>query len=49
LQRGEYDIDSGDAERPTRIAVFDGSARFVGGGFLQRGVRELSVPACSGK
>jgi hypothetical protein len=32
LQRGEYDIDGGDADRPTRIAVFDGSARFVGGG-----------------
>jgi hypothetical protein len=32
LQRGEYDIDAGDADRSTRIAVFAGSARFVGGG-----------------
>ena len=32
LQRGEYDIDAGDADRSTRIAVFVGSARFVGGG-----------------
>jgi hypothetical protein len=32
LQRGEYDIDAGDADRSARIAVFAGSARFVGGG-----------------
>src|SRR5438067_2073714 len=31
LQPGIYDIDAGGAERPARIAVFEGSARFVGG------------------
>jgi hypothetical protein len=32
LQRGIYDIETGAADQPTRIAVFEGSARFVGGG-----------------
>src|SRR6516164_7739828 len=32
LQPGVYDIDSGGPDRPTRVAVFEGSARFVGGG-----------------
>src|SRR5882724_4080549 len=32
LQPGIYDIDTGTADQPTRIAVFEGSARFVGGG-----------------
>ena len=32
LQPGDYDIDSGAADQPTRITVFEGSARFVGGG-----------------
>ena len=32
LQPGVYDIDSGRADEPTRITVFEGSARFVGGG-----------------
>src|SRR5215472_12576847 len=32
LQPGTYDIDSGSADQPTRVAVFEGSARFVGGG-----------------
>src|SRR5689334_13133281 len=27
-----YDIDSGGPDQPTRITVFEGSARFVGGG-----------------
>src|SRR5947208_15740838 len=31
LQPGIYDIDAGTADRPARIAVFEGSARFVGG------------------
>jgi hypothetical protein len=32
LQPGIYDIDSGTADQPARITVFEGSARFVGGG-----------------
>src|SRR5690349_6994075 len=32
LQSGVYDIDSGGPDQPTRIAVFEGSAHFVGGG-----------------
>ena len=32
LQPGVYDIDSGGPDRPTRVTVFEGSARFVGGG-----------------
>jgi uncharacterized protein DUF6600 len=32
LQRGIYDIETGTADQPTRISVFEGSARFVGGG-----------------
>ncbi len=31
LQAGSYDIEAGSAEQPTRIVVFDGKARFVGG------------------
>jgi len=31
LQPGIYDIDSGGGDQPERIAVFEGSARFVGG------------------
>ena len=31
LQPGIYDIDTGAADRPARIMVLDGSARFVGG------------------
>lgn len=31
LQPGLYDIDAGDRAHPARIAVFEGSARFVGG------------------
>src|SRR5436305_14553737 len=31
LQPGIYDIDSGGPDQPERIAVFEGSARFVGG------------------
>ena len=32
LQPGSYDVDAGTASQPARVAVFDGSARFVGGG-----------------
>src|SRR6516225_7142770 len=32
LQPGVYDIDSGGPDQPTRVTVFEGSARFVGGG-----------------
>src|SRR6266852_5610182 len=31
LRAGTYDIEAGTADRPARIAVFEGSARFVGG------------------
>ena len=31
LQPGIYDIDAGGPDQPERIAVFEGSARFVGG------------------
>ena len=31
LQAGAYDIEIGDGAQPTRIVVFDGKARFVGG------------------
>src|SRR5215469_11533141 len=32
LQPGIYDIDSGGQDQPTRITVFEGGARFAGGG-----------------
>jgi len=32
LQPGIYDVDSGGPDQPTRITVFEGSARFTGGG-----------------
>ena len=32
LQSGRYDIEAGGADRPARIAVFTGDARFVGSG-----------------
>jgi hypothetical protein len=32
LGPGRYDIDADDGDRPSRIAVFEGAARFVGGG-----------------
>ncbi len=32
LQPGTYDVDAGTADQPARVAVFEGSARFVGGG-----------------
>jgi hypothetical protein len=31
LQSGIYDVDAGAGDQPERIAVFEGSARFVGG------------------
>src|SRR5882672_7505536 len=32
LQPGYYDIDAGTQDQPARVAVFEGSARFVGSG-----------------
>src|SRR6185503_8137401 len=32
LQPGVYDIDAGSEDKPARIAVFEGSAQFAGGG-----------------
>ena len=32
LQPGIYEVDAGGPDQPSRIAVFEGSARFVGGG-----------------
>ena len=32
LQPGSYDIDAATADQPARVAVFAGSARFIGGG-----------------
>jgi hypothetical protein len=32
LQPGYYDIDAGTQEQPARVAVFEGSSRFIGGG-----------------
>jgi hypothetical protein len=32
LAPGRYDIDAGDGDRPLRVAVFDGTARFAGAG-----------------
>jgi hypothetical protein len=32
LRPGVYDVDIGGPDQPTRVAVFEGSARFVGGG-----------------
>ena len=32
LQPGYYDIDAGSQDQPSRVAVFEGSARFVGSG-----------------
>ncbi len=31
LQPGDYDLDTGAADQPTRIVVFSGKARFIGG------------------
>ena len=32
LQPGYYDIDAGTPDQPARVAVFEGSAQFIGGG-----------------
>jgi FecR protein len=32
LQPGYYDIDAGTQDQPARVAVFEGSAQFIGGG-----------------
>ena len=46
LQPGVYDIDSGRPDQPTRITVFEGSARFVGWRYrpLEEDGFELPVP-----
>ncbi|MBV9859374.1 MAG: hypothetical protein JO038_04630 [Alphaproteobacteria bacterium] len=44
---GIYDIDSGDADRPTRITVFEGRAHFVGAG-VDRTIRKGEQLAVSG-
>ena len=31
LEPGIYDVDAGGGDQPERIAVFEGSARFIGG------------------
>jgi hypothetical protein len=47
LQSGIYDIDSGGGDQPERIAVFEGSARFVGGG-LDVAINAGDLAAISG-
>ena len=41
LQPGAYDIDTGTGDQPTRIVVFEGKARFVGG--------QADVPIAAGE
>ncbi|MGH7048462.1 MAG: DUF6600 domain-containing protein, partial [Stellaceae bacterium] len=47
LQPGAYDIDAASANQPARVAVFDGSARFVGGG-ADIGITTGNVAVLSG-
>ncbi len=47
LQPGEYDIDAGAADQPARVAVYQGTARFVGGG-ADIGVNAGDVALLSG-
>src|SRR5206468_4244881 len=47
LQPGIYDIDAGSPDRPSRIMVFEGSARFVGGG-LDQGINAGEAAVISG-
>ena len=47
LQPGEYDIDAGTAGQPARVAVYQGTARFVGGG-ADIGVNAGDVALLSG-
>jgi Family of unknown function (DUF6600) len=47
LQPGIYDIAAGSPDEPTRIAVFAGSARFVGGG-IDRTIPEGSALVVAG-
>jgi hypothetical protein len=41
LEPGDYDLDTGAADRPTRIIVFSGKARFIGG--------ETDLPIAAGR
>ena len=47
LQPGAYDIDAGTAGQPARVAVYQGTARFVGGG-ADIGVNAGDVALLSG-
>jgi hypothetical protein len=47
LQPGIYDINAGTPDRPARIMVFEGSARFVGG-VLDQGIKAGEVAVISG-
>ncbi len=47
LQPGEYDIDAGAADQPARVAVFAGSARFIGGG-ADLGIKPGDMATLSG-
>jgi hypothetical protein len=47
LQPGLYDIKAGAADQPTRIMVFEGSARFVGGA-LDQGIKAGEAAVISG-
>lgn len=47
LQPGAYDIDSGSADAPARVAVLEGSARFVGGG-ADTGIKSGDVAVLTG-
>src|SRR6266446_4043410 len=48
LQPGIYDIDTGTADEPARVAVFEGSARFVGGS-LDVAIKAGDTAVISGK
>src|SRR5712671_5177435 len=48
LQPGIYDIDAGTDDQPARIAVFEGSARFVGG-TVEVAVKAGDTAVISGK
>ncbi len=47
LQPGAYDIDAGTADQPARVAVYQGTARFVGGG-VDIGVKAGDAALLSG-
>ena len=47
LQPGVYDIDAGAQDHPSRVAVFDGSAHFVGGS-VDVGIKAGDVAVLTG-